>query len=209
LSETEPKPERWEAPSVDGSAADSLRGVLDHSAHLLGADKLAELQNRVREEARQEGFRQGVAEGRAEVAARVARLERLLEHLARPLQQLDDVVEQELLALVQAVARHVLRREIRTDPQQIIGAVRDALAVMPASARDVRVQLNPADAALLGEHLSAGEHGFRIEEDPTLELGSCRVLSEQSYVDGRVEARLGQILAAALGEGRSADQGDG
>ncbi len=53
----------------------------------------------------------------------------------------------------------LLRRELRTDPAQIIGMVRDTVALMPAATRGVRVLLHPDDAALVRERPERGGSG--------------------------------------------------
>ena len=48
-----------------------------------------------------------------------------------------------------ALARQIVRRELKTDPTQIIGIIREAIAALPVAARDVRVHLHPEDAAVV------------------------------------------------------------
>ena len=66
------------------------------------------------------GFEQGRAAGleagTREFEARIGAVEKILDTLARPLEDLDHRVEAELLALVQAVVRQLVRREMHQDP---------------------------------------------------------------------------------------------
>ncbi len=82
-------------------------------------------------EAYKEAFEQGLAEGReagrAEVRAQVERLEGMFYDLAKPFEELDAEVERELLTLAMALARQIVRRELKTDPTQIIGIIREAI----------------------------------------------------------------------------------
>jgi flagellar assembly protein FliH len=160
-------------------------------------------------QAREEGY----AQGRAEALAAVREpLERLLRALAEPLADLDEAAERELLALVMAVARQLVRRELKTDPGEIVACVREALAALPAAARQVRVHLHPEDAKLVREALRleerAGEHGFRLVEDPTLTRGGCRVSSETSQIDATLETRLNAVAARLFGGERQHDESD-
>ena len=84
-------------------------------------------------EAHKEAFEQGLAEGReaghAEVRAQVERLSGMFYDLAKPFEVLDAEVERELLTLAMALARQIVRRELKTDPTQIIGRrYREAIA---------------------------------------------------------------------------------
>jgi flagellar assembly protein FliH len=99
----------------------------------------------------------------------------------------------------------VLRRELRTDPAQIIGIVRTTVALLPASTQGLRVVLNPEDAALVRERLppAGPEAAWSIIEDPTLARGDCRVHTDYARLDARVETRLNEALAAMVGEERA------
>ena len=158
------------------------------------------------QQAREKGFEQGRQEGldagREQVLAQLAVLQRLMQTLATPLAELDEQVEKELVALAMTVARQVVYRELQTDPELVLGAVRKALGVLPAGLRDVRVHLHPEDARLVRDLLPAGEAetGWQIVEDSVHERGDCRVSTQNSQVDATTEARLVRAVAAVLGE---------
>jgi flagellar assembly protein FliH len=171
---------------------------------LATAGGLADLQ----EEAYKEAFEQGLAEGReagrVEVTATVQRLAGMFHDLAKPFEVLDTEVEQELLTLAMALARHIVRRELKADPTQVIGIIREAIGALPAAAREVRVHLHPEDAAVVREHLAptVNERAWTIVEDPVMARGGCRVTSATSTIDARLETRLGAILSELLGSDR-------
>ena len=195
----------WEAPDVDATAADSLKGAQSSGAHLLTDQQVDALKNRVEQEAYQGGYAEGLHAGQAELRQRLQRLDGLLDALARPYKDLDEQVEQELVALATTLARHILRRELQHDPKHVIGTVRECMEILPSQAREVVLHLHPDDAALVQEYLqqNAVERPWRITEDPTLEAGSLRVTSETSAIDARLETRLSEIVGAAMGTGRS------
>ena len=140
-----------------------------------------------------------------ELHDRARRLGHILELLAKPLQELDDSVYESLAAVVEAIVRQLMRRELRIAPEQIIDVVRTAVGELPMAARDVRVHLHPDDAALLREKLvePASDRAWRVVEDPVLTRGGCRVSSENSTIDARIESRIGAAVALVLGEARS------
>lgn len=161
-------------------------------------------------EAHKEAFEQGLAEGReagrAEVRAQVERLAGMFYDLAKPFESLDAEVERELLTLAMALARQIVRRELKTDPTQIIGIIREAIAALPVAAREVRVHLHPEDAAVIREHLAPteSERAWAMVEDPVMARGGCQVSTSTSRIDMRLETRLGAILSELLGTERSA-----
>jgi len=130
--------------------------------------------------------------------------------LTRPLALLDSDMQLKLAELSVAIARQLLRRELKTDPAQVIAVVRETVALLPAAARDVRVQLHPEDAALLRERLATPqvESAWTIHEDPMMSRGGCRVTAEAAQIDARLETRLASVMAAILGETRAAERSD-
>lgn len=146
-----------------------------------------------------------------ELRERVQRFGAMLELMARPLKDLDDDVYDSLATVVDAIVRQLMRREIKSSPEQIIGVVRTAVGELPTTARDVRVHLHPEDAAVLREKLvePASDRAWRIVEDPVLTRGGCRVSSENSTVDARLESRIGAAVALALGEARASSDAEG
>ena len=131
-------------------------------------------------------------------------LQNALGALTRPLSQVDDQVHGQIARLAVAIARGLIRRELRTDPAQVIGVVRETVALLPASVRGVRVLLHPEDAALVRQRLALpqADEAWTIAEDPVLSRGDCRVISEYAHIDSRIETRLAAVIAELLGDGR-------
>lgn len=189
---------RFDFPSVDPTAADALRGAAKGSAHQLTAGQLDELQKQAREEAAKRGFDEGLAAGKAEIASRVARLESIAAAFSQPFRALEQAVEEEIVSLAVTLASHLVRREIERDPAVLHAAVHDCMAVLSANVRDVTLYLNPQDAPLVREHLGGGAAPtFKIAVEPELARGDMRIASSSSLVDGSIEARCAEILAAA------------
>jgi flagellar assembly protein FliH len=197
--------ERWELPNLEQGGP-------------LTAHALQSVQKSAYEEAhaegRKSGFARGLAEGRAagrtETEPLLAQVQTLLGLLAEPLQQLDDEIEATLAAVAMAVARQLVRREIRLDPGEVVGVVREAVSALPGRSRDVRLYLNPEDMSLLREALALDDDApWTLVEDPVLSRGGCRVETDASRIDASVEGRLATAIAAVLGDERSADGDDG
>ena len=159
------------------------------------------------------GYEDGLAAGRREIEtqltklrSRLAQLDAIMASLARPFEDLDKEVEQQLTLLALTVGKQMVRRELKTDPAQVIGVIRECVGRLPAAARDVRVKLHPQDAAVVRELLvttPGTERAWNIVEDPALTRGGCIVLSEASQIDARLDARLNAVVAAAFGDERA------
>lgn len=199
----------WSAPAIGaGGAARALRRPQD----MQGGER------RVWQEAEAAGRAAGLEAGRAELDAckrnldeTARRLEAALQALSRPLAQVDDAVHSQIAMLATALTRALLRRELRTEPTQIIGIVRETVALLPASARGVRVTLHPEDAALVREKLNVAgpEQAWSIVDDPILSRGDCRVHTDYAQIDARIETRLNEALAMLLGDDRGAQRTEG
>jgi len=190
----------WTVPPVEGP--------------VVGQRRLADL-TLLEREAWDRGLAAGRAEGRAaalaeqqrlteELRARVERLDGILSLQAKPLADLDASVLQQLGMLAGAIARQLVRRELRAQPDQIIAVIRETVALLPVSAREVRIILHPEDATLVRERLvePTAERAWTLVEDPVISRGGCRITSENSSIDAQVETRLGAAIAAAMGDDR-------
>ncbi len=201
---------RWQPPVVHGPVEG--RPVEEDLLRPLTAERLQALHDGARregfEQGQREGFEKGYAEGRAAAEAdyrqRIETLEKLLECLDAPLQELDRELEQSLVNLALLIARHLVRRELKADPGEVVGVVREAIAQLPLSARHIHLHLNPEDEPLVREALALSERdrNWRIEADPRVSRGGCLVETESSYIDATVEARLAAIVARLLGDER-------
>ncbi|GGO84983.1 flagellar assembly protein FliH [Marinobacterium nitratireducens] len=218
--------ELWRLPQVEGrhrvalvqreeSAVDEQ---LDADELPFGDGKLtlAELE-RIREEARQEGFEEGhregfdkgleagrmqghdegLQQGQQEIAAAVARLDEMISEFEAPLQTQARELESCLLRMVVQLAAAVTRHELVSRPELILDSVREALALLPDEAGDVRIHVNPENEVLLQPLCDAREHRTLVP-DPGISAGGCRVRTPASRVDQTLETRFGQVAEQLL-----------
>lgn len=192
----------WHAPAVDAGAVAEPEPAAPPSPQADAA--------RVLEQAREQGFAQGHQEGimagRETLKQQAELLQNVLAAVAQPVQQLEREFEDELLTLITAIARQLVRRELHQDPSHIISIIREGLAALPAGAAHIRVRLHPADADVVRELLQPDEGGraWDIEADPVMERGGCRIVSETAQIDGRLETRLTRLIAGMLEDERAA-----
>jgi flagellar assembly protein FliH len=215
IRETSGGVRQWQPPHVRN--IDDL--PVDEPPQMLTASQLNAIQKAARDEGFEQGrregqeygHREGVEQGRADVADRVRRLDGLLRALETPFEQLDHQVEQEVVTLVIAMVRQLIRREVRLDPGQIVGVVREALGVLPVGARSIRVVLHPEDAELVRSAYALGEHDqkWQIVEDPVIQRGGCRIHTDTSQIDATLDSRLSSLIAPLLAGERLQDGGEG
>lgn len=196
---------RWDLPSVSGKSVQARR-----PGPTVG--ELEDIERKAYDEAYAAGREAGLASARAEtqksvdqLKAQVARMSGVFDKLSKPLEEMDSQVEQQLVNLSLTIARHLIRRELKTDPAQVIAIIRETVGLLPAAARDVRVHLHPEDAAVVRERLAApaADRAWNIVEDPVMTRGGCRVTTETAQIDARLETRIGTVLSALLGDERA------
>lgn len=209
VDENEPAPSartalssRWEPPQMRGPVI-GLRGRKtgprdltqeQHSAWQAGFDAG---QTRGLQSGLQAANAQ-IAQREHDLALRLELVEQMLQAMSAPLQALDEETERELCELALIVGKQLARREITLEPTQVISIVRDTVALLPASARHVRVHVHPLDAVILRERLAkpGQEAAWSIVEDPVMSRGGCRVNTDHAHIDARLESRAAVLLAA-------------
>lgn len=163
------------------------------------------------EQGKQEGFEFGHKEGleqtKQELRSYASHMQQLLSSFETPLRDLDNQVERELLSLVIAIVKQLVRREVKSDPNLIIGVVREALSILPVNSRNVRLMVHPEDAELIREIYALGdsELGWSLVEDPVINRGGCKVVTETSQIDATLDSRLASLIAPLLAGARSID----
>lgn len=202
---------RWDLPSVNGEVVQGRRPGA-------GGKTVAELEaieHATYEEAFAAGRAAGLAAAQAEtqksidqLKAQVVRLDAVLATLAKPLEELDKQVESQLVSLALTIARQLVRRELKTDPSQVIAVIRETVGMLPAAVRDVRVHMHPEDAAVVREKLATPgqDRAWTIVEDPVMTRGGCRVTTDTAQIDARLETRIGAVVSSILGDERTREQ---
>jgi flagellar assembly protein FliH len=208
---------QWLPPAMDaGRSPGGIAARNPSSRKLPTAAELESIQQRAHAEGfdkgKQEGFtfghKEGLTQARQQLQHYTERLEQLLNCLSEPLHELDNQVEQELLKLVIAIVRQLVRREVKSDPNMIVGVVREALSILPVASRNVRLILHPEDADLIREvyALADNEVGWSLIEDPVITRGGCKVVTDSSQIDATLDSRLASLIAPLLAGARNADE---
>lgn len=205
---------QWLPPEINGGKTGDQRTLQPPSAPPT-IQELQKLQKAAYEEGyeqgRREGFEFGHKEGleraRKELEHATSQFERLLQTFEQPLHELDDQIERELLSLIISIVRQLVRREVKSDPNLIIGVVREALSILPVNSRNVRLTVHPDDADLIREiyALADTEVGWTLVEDPVINRGGCKVVTDTSQIDATLDSRLASLIAPLLVGARAVD----
>lgn len=143
-----------------------------------------------------EGERKGYEEGLAQAQAEAHQLAKLVSRLESSLRSIDHEVAEELMALAIELAREMVHDCLRDQPETILDTIRLALQQLPQT--DARIELHPDDLALastmIGDELA--ELGHRLQENPTLQRGDCRIEARGAQLDATLETRWRRTLAS-------------
>ena len=201
---------RWDLPSVTGKPIQARRPGPTVS-------QLEEIEKKAFEEAFAAGREAGLAAGRAEIKAQqdrlhaqVAAVAAVFDKLSKPLEDMDSEVGEQLARLATAIAKQVIRRELRMDPAQVIAVMRETVSLLPASARQVRIHVHPEDAAVIRECLAApgGDRAWSLLEDPVMTRGGCLVTTDTAQIDARLESRIAAVVSSMFGDERAREATD-
>lgn len=203
--------ERWEAPRmVSVSDVEGDGGMLDVKAiEALQQQAQEEGYKAGFEEGHKAGFEAGQQAGQKDIQQQIAYLQQILGSLEQPLSDLDQQIEQDLVNLAITMTRQLLRRELKQEPEHVIGAMRAALQALPISDRKLRIYVHPDDLTIIQKGLSMdGEDSSRQWiEDPLMTRGGVRLETADTTVDATVEARLNSVISKLLGEERGESDG--
>jgi len=206
--------ERWEPPEMAGQAKPKLQiknvssAAKKEQASPITAEQLEAIQSQAYNEGFALGQKEGLADAQRQISEKTAKLDAIMGSLSQPLAEQDDELVKEVVDLSLAVVKQLIRRELKSDPGEIVAVVREAVALLPVGGSTIRLRLNPEDAAIVSDHLPSadGERAWSIIEDPALSRGGCRVSTENSNIDATMETRLAAVIAQLMGGDRDQDQ---
>lgn len=203
-------------PAARTADADHLRREAIRQQAFKRNAELEALREQAREQARLEGYEAGCQQGHAEGYARgleegrqagERQLQEQTEQALQPLlalatefrhalDQLDQQIAEQLVALALATGRHLAGEALTARPEQVIEIVRELLHAEPALTGKPRLWLHPSDLLLvrsrLGDELVAA--GWQLQPDEQVTRGGCRASSASGELDATWETRWARIV---------------
>ncbi|MHB1310456.1 MAG: FliH/SctL family protein [Gemmatimonadaceae bacterium] len=148
----------------------------------------------------EEGRREGEVAEQARLRAARRTTEEALDVIRANEERWSDSIDENIIALAIAAARHVVDRELALDPALVAQIVARALEAFPID-QPVRVRINPGDLAVLNagdtpslEDLAGvADRGAHWIADARVVSGGCIVEGRDRIVDGRVDSALERV----------------
>ena len=197
--------EKWRAPVMDADPSRVVRYREQHEASIPTANDIEQW----RAQAEEEGYQQGLVRAQQETRELQQQLLHLIDFFEHPLQALNEDIEHQLTQLAVTLAQQLVRRELKVEPGEIIGLIRDSVQLLPGMQRNISIVLHPEDAQMVRNALSIEtsdeEHNWKLVEDPMITRGGCEINAPPSAINVTLENRLSELAASVLGDEREQD----
>lgn len=210
----------WKAPKVDGPIINkSSANTSKSESSMPTAEQIQALQKDAYDEAYKKGFdigqkegrdkaykenheaghKEGYAKGYEETQEYAKSFHALLNSLDEPLKKLDEHVEITMQEMITLITRQLLKRELRTEPAEIVVVIREALKALPRSASLPTIKMHPEDVTMVRKTILADDYenqtNWRFEDDTSLEKGDCIIETDSSLINATIEERLTNIIS--------------
>lgn len=146
----------------------------------------------------EEGYERGKLDGDALVKPVVASFRQAISACLDLQRQLQIDAQREALKLALVIAKKILGRELKINPDGILGVIQKALAIAEPSVM-IRLRVSPDFVEYCSNHredLHLPDE-ISIAGDPAIASGGCVVETESGEIDARIETQL-RVLAEAL-----------
>lgn len=144
-----------------------------------------------------QGLQEGLEQGAEQIAQQSTVWEGLLQRLHNPLEKLDDNAEYQLVRLATTLAEQIVRSEVKTSPQIILQALKQAIDALPISEQKLIINLHPEDLIFVQNAYPQEQclqRGWDLQAEPTLMRGDCQIITQASSVDYTFDTRIEQVL---------------
>lgn len=145
----------------------------------------------------EQGHTEGLLNGAEQIGKEVASWQTLLNRLHNPLEKLDQNAEYQLVRLATALAEQITRSEVKTSPQIILQALKQAVDALPISEQKLTINLHPEDLVFVQNAYSQEQciqRGWDLQAEPALKRGDCQINTQVSSVDYTFDSRIEQVL---------------
>ena len=194
--------ERWEMSSF-GDDKRGLGVAKDKKpAPIVDPKELAKIFEGVRKEAYtrgvQEGFTVGMANAHELVQDDKQHFLRLMDAFSLALEQSDEKIANDVLALALDIAKSMLKVKLNIDPAILLPVVMDAIHYLPHIQQPARILVHRDDAQMLREYMAdeIASQQWQVQEDHNIERGGCMIETGANQIDASNALRWKRISEA-------------
>jgi flagellar assembly protein FliH len=164
--------------------------------------ELAKIFEEVRKEAYtrgvQEGFTVGMANAHELVQDDKQHFLRLMDAFSLALEQSDEKIADDVLALALDISKSMLKVKLNIDPAILLPVVMDAIHYLPHIQQPARILVHRDDAQMLREYMAdeIANQQWQIQEDHNIERGGCMIETGANQIDASNALRWKRISEA-------------
>ncbi len=187
---------KWETPRLNNNALDDDKPQDEE-----------ELRRAAYKEAQNKGYQVGLQQGSQEMEQRLRIIDNFISSLSQPFDDQNHQLAEDIAVLAGKIAKSLVRRELRTEPDTIMALVRDTISALNTSVQTVNVHLNPESARIVREivNIDSQEQNWNIIDDPLVARSDCKVSSHDALIDADLQKRINLIITQFIGDERSAE----
>ena len=145
-------------------------------------------------EGQQRGLAQGLEEGQQQIKAQLGVLEQALISLQDPLEQQREKVTELIVEMVEHVAAAVIDYEVKANPEIVAKAFSRALELLPKQAKDVIINVNPAEKNQIQSLLKSRQSHWQVVADEDVSQGGCSIKSGASLIEYQLDSRFQAVV---------------
>ena len=164
-----------------------------------------ELKQAAYSEGLKQGYQAGLKQGAQEMKQRLAIIDTYIASLSQPFAEQNTQLAETLAVLAGKIAKRLVRRELRTEPETIMALVRDTVTALNTTSQKIDIHLSPDNARIIRRIIDVDSHeqSWNIVDDPLISRTDCKVSSGDSIIDTDLQTRIDLIITQFLGDERS------
>ncbi len=154
------------------------------------------------EKGKLEGHKKGVEQGLKEAESWISKGIAVYEEMEKASQIWEKENHEVMIKIALEISRRLLRKEVLNDEQVIVRTIMDALSNVDRP-KQVLIRVNPQELAVIDgsmpeiKPLLSGVSHFKVEPDPSIDIGGCIIDTDQGAIDAQVESQI-KIIEKAL-----------
>jgi len=186
---------KWETPCLLSDSGDDDNQPPSEEEIKLGAY----------EEGYEQGYKTGMEQSAEEMKLQLGVMNTYINALSRPFNDQTHQLVDAIAALAGKIAKSLVRRELRTEPETIMALIREAVTALNTSAQGINIHLNPENARIIRNiiNIDSEEQSWNIIDDPLISRSDCKVSSRDSLIDADLQTRIDLIITRFLGDERN------
>ncbi|MDI6703073.1 MAG: FliH/SctL family protein [bacterium] len=168
-----------------------------------GEKEIERIKRQAEEEGRKKGEEEGFRQGRQTVQKLLNKLEDIITEAKVKRNEIIRSSEADIMCLAILIAEKIIGSEISTNREVVLNNVKKALKKITGK-EEIVIRVNIDDLELVKGHKSEFLNQVRtlrkidFEEDPSIERGGCRILTDFGSVDARLSTQLDEIRKSLL-----------